>query len=95
MEEDIGLAGLLDRQAKLKRIGAILGVNPDGLKHICEKTNCVPSLKLGHAEWVQSIDTALEGKPLLLTGNYFLGLSIEDCISRSRSEFQRLQEILK
>ena len=87
--------GRLDRQAKLKRIGAILGVDPDGLKHICEKTNCVPSLKLGHAEWVHSIDTALAGKPLLLTGNYFLGLSIEDCISRSRSEFQRLQEILK
>jgi oxygen-dependent protoporphyrinogen oxidase len=40
---------------------------------------------------VRELDSLLAGKGLLLTGNYFIGLAIEDCVSRSLSEFRRLR----
>jgi UDP-galactopyranose mutase len=39
---------------------------------------------------VAEIDRLLQGQPLALTGNYFNGLAIEDCVLRSKAEWQRL-----
>jgi oxygen-dependent protoporphyrinogen oxidase len=36
------------------------------------------------------VDRLLAGMPLAVTGNWFAGLSIEDCVQRSRSEWERL-----
>ena len=47
---------------------------------------------MGHHEWLEKNDALLKGKKnLLLTGNYFGGMAIEDCVSRSKSEFARLK----
>ena len=53
-------------------------------------TNRLPSLVLGHTDLIAEIDSRLSGERLGLTGNYFAGVSIEDCLLRSRSEFERL-----
>lgn len=86
--------GILDRTAKLQRVGQVLGIAPERIDHIVEQTHLIPSLTVGHHELIHTIDELIGDKRLLLTGNYFAGLSIEDCISRSRSQFLRLQEIL-
>jgi len=39
---------------------------------------------------VRAVDQALARTPIYVTGNYFAGLSIEDCVLRSRDEAQRL-----
>jgi protoporphyrinogen oxidase len=39
---------------------------------------------------VGRIDTALAGIRLGLTGNWFQGVAIEDCLTRSRQECERL-----
>jgi len=41
-------------------------------------------------ELVRRIDQALAGTRLALTGNWFVGVSIEDCLTRSRQEMDRL-----
>jgi oxygen-dependent protoporphyrinogen oxidase len=84
--------GLLDHEAKLRRIGEVLGAGPGDFLGTVEKNdNLVPSLTVGHGGWLAETDRLLAGKRLLLTGNYFSGVAIEDCVSRSKSEFTRMK----
>lgn len=84
--------GKLDEDGRLKRACEVLGIERSIVEHVVMKENIVPSLKTGHAGLVEEIDSLISGKPLLLTGNYFSGLAIEDCISRSFGESIRLRK---
>jgi protoporphyrinogen oxidase len=79
---------------RLARICEVLGLERGKVEHVVEKTNRVPSLSPGHEKLVSELDGLLEGKPLLLTGNYFTGLSLEDCVTRSLMESERLKALL-
>ncbi len=85
---------LVSREAKLKRIAEVLGVKQGQLGHVVEKVNFVPSLKVGHNILVNSIEKSIAGSRLFLTGNYFDGMAIEDCVTRSLKEFSRLKSHL-
>ena len=50
----------------------------------------LPAPRVNHAAIVADIDGRLENTGLALTGNYFTGLAIEDCMARASSEWQRL-----
>jgi UDP-galactopyranose mutase len=53
----------------------------------------LPSPVLGHKDVVAGLDAALAAQPrLAVTGNWFAGLSIEDCVQRSRAEWQRVAD---
>jgi protoporphyrinogen oxidase len=67
-----------------------LGTNPDTAHSITWTTNRLPSLRTGHDQLVNRLDQLLRGKSLGITGNWFQGVSIEDCVTRSYSEHQRL-----
>jgi protoporphyrinogen oxidase len=82
----------LDTEGKLKRICTVLGVQPGQLEEVVAKDNHLPALRLGHQALIQELDLRLTGKPLALTGNYFTGVSLEDCVARSHREYQRLQQ---
>ncbi len=82
--------GLLDETGKLQRIGEVLGVARSRLEAIAGKTNRLPALRVGQQELIRAIDSHLSGIPLALTGNYFTGVSLEDCVTRSLMEFSRL-----
>lgn len=86
--------GLAGREAKLRRIAEVLGVQQDQLEHIVEKENYVPSLRVGHNDLTLELDQSISGARLFITGNYFGGMAIEDCVTRSYSEFKRLKGIL-
>lgn len=77
-------------ETKMRRITDVLGIAEDKIVHKYEVMNTVPSLRVGHREWLEKMDGMLAGKNLLLTGNYFGGMAIEDCVSRSLSESERL-----
>ncbi len=82
----------LDDKTKRSRITEVLGVSFAKIEHTVSKINTVPSLRMGHNQWLEKTDSLLKGKKnLLLTGNYFGGMAIEDCVSRSKSEFGRLR----
>jgi protoporphyrinogen oxidase len=80
----------LDRDAKLARAADVLGMTPNQIAHVALKENAIPALRVGHEETVRAVDSMIAGRRLLLTGNYFAGVAIEDCVSRSFAEFQRL-----
>lgn len=79
-----------DADAKLKRIGEVLKIDTEQLNNVYAKDNCLPSLVVGQEKLAAEIDTLTAGTPVYLTGNYFTGLAIEDCVSRSLLEFKRL-----
>ncbi|NTU53218.1 MAG: FAD-dependent oxidoreductase [Chlorobiaceae bacterium] len=84
----------LDDNAKFRRITDILGINLSKIEHTVTKKNVVPSLRLGHKEWAASTDQLLGSvRNLYMTGNYFGGMAIEDCVSRSREEFERMKAV--
>ncbi len=76
--------------SRLEVIAGVLGVAQAKLEHVAERQVVLPSPVLGHAETVAALDKVLTGTGLFLTGNYFDGLSIEDCVSRSAREVERL-----
>jgi len=86
--------GASDHESKLGRISEVLGVAREKLDLVVTTHNSVPSLRIGHDALIGEIDRLLSGKRLLLTGNYFSGVSIEDCISRSLDEITRLDTLL-
>jgi oxygen-dependent protoporphyrinogen oxidase len=82
-----GRAGL---DGKLERIAAVLGVERQELTDFVSRESLLPSPVVGHETLTGEIDRLCSGKALSLTGNYFLGLAIEDCVVRSHQEFMRL-----
>ncbi len=80
----------LPLERKLARIAEVLGVSVADLSEVAEKRAVMPSPVLGHAELVVELDRLLQGGKLALTGNYFGGLAIEDCVVRSKEEFARV-----
>ena len=82
----------LDDKTKRARITEVLGVSFSKIEHTISKINTVPSLRMGHHQWHEKSNAMLKGKQnLFLTGNYFGGMAIEDCVSRSKSEFERMK----
>lgn len=82
--------GVASLDEKLKRIAEVLKVGRQELTQFVVRESRLPSPVVGHEKLTAAIDRLTDRKALFLTGNYFLGLAIEDCISRSRAEFMRL-----
>lgn len=61
-----------------------------GLEDLVEKRTVLPSPALGHEKVVAEIDRLSAGRMLCVLGNWFAGLSIEDCVDRSRTEWARV-----
>ena len=80
----------LSAEQGLALAAEVLKVERGSLEHVVRRSVELPSPRLGHPELVAALDRALASAPLFVTGNYFDGLSIEDCVARSRLESARL-----
>ena len=83
----------ISREQKIERLCSILGVSPEDLEDVAEQQVMLPAPRLHHAAMVTEIKKLLDDPGLArlaLTGNYFDGLAIEDCVARSFTEWQRL-----
>jgi oxygen-dependent protoporphyrinogen oxidase len=83
-----------NQDAKLKKIADVIGIKKEQIEHVVTKNNFVPSLKVGHDKLIGTIEQSISASRLLLTGNYFDGMAIEDCVTRSLREFLRLKKLL-
>jgi protoporphyrinogen oxidase len=83
--------GRLDESARLARICGVLGVEQSAILSSISQANRLPALRLGHAERIEWIDQQIQPLSLGLTGNWFQGVSIEDSLVRTRSEYERLK----
>ena len=80
-------------ETKLQRMADVLKIERSDLGTrypLTEQRVTLPSPRVGHDQIVAAIDKALVGSPLAVTGNFFEGLAIEDCIQRSFAECDRL-----
>ena len=82
--------GQLTPNERIAAACAALDVSPDQAAAVAHATNRLPSLRKGHQRLIEALDQTLATRPLATTGNWFLGVSLEDCITRSRSEHERL-----
>jgi protoporphyrinogen/coproporphyrinogen III oxidase len=82
--------GGVPREVKLRRMSEILRVSVGELGDPVERGYTLPAPVLGHDQIVRDIDRCLAHERLTLTGNYFAGLAIEDCVHRSNSEWARV-----
>jgi hypothetical protein len=82
-------AGASSQENKLERIAQVLGTRNFG--QVVTAGHVIPSLRSGHKEKIAEIDGLIAGTPLMLTGNYFSGIAIEDCVSRSLQESGRIK----
>jgi UDP-galactopyranose mutase len=80
----------VSREEKVARMAAVLRVPREALGEVVEQRLTLPSPALGHAEIVAAVDRCLAGTRLAVTGNYFAGLAIEDCVQRSNAEWARI-----
>jgi UDP-galactopyranose mutase len=80
----------LTRAERLARALEVLKVTEADLLHLAERRCTLPSPALGHGTIVADLDHHLAGGRLMLTGNYFDGLAIEDCVGRSFAEWKRV-----
>jgi len=78
------------RAVRMKRVCDVLKVTEADFVHVADKHVSLPSPALGHGAIVAEIDRCLAGTRLLVTGNYFDGLAIEDCVLRSNAEWRRV-----
>ena len=82
--------GALAPATQVEHACRVLGIHEEQVAGIARAVNRLPALRAGHLERVSQIDALLAGSSLALTGNWFVGVSIEDCLSRSHQEFRRL-----
>lgn len=83
--------GRLDQVGKMVRISEILGLNsPTEIELVAHRENRLPSLRMGQKQRITELDALLADQSLALTGNWFTGVSIEDSLCRTASEFNRL-----
>ncbi|MDR0842641.1 MAG: FAD-dependent oxidoreductase [Acidobacteriota bacterium] len=89
----------VSREKKIERVCQVLGVSAQDLRDVAEQQVTLPTPRVGHAKIVDGIKGILAGADagksakfarLALTGNYFDGLAIEDCIARSFAEWRRM-----
>jgi len=79
-----------DADAQVTRICRVLGIVPEQIAGLSRVSNRLPALRAGHPDLVRKIDALLAGGPVAMTGNWFFGVSIEDCLTRSHQECERL-----
>lgn len=82
--------GTLGAGDQIERACAALGTTPDRIAAQARVQNRLPALRTGHDRLVQRLDEAIAGTRLAITGNWFLGVSVEDALTRSRGEVERL-----
>jgi UDP-galactopyranose mutase len=78
------------REEQLRRMGEVLRFQVRDLGEPEARRTLLPAPALGHDRIVADLDRVLAGRRLALTGNYFKGLAIEDCVQRSFDEFARI-----
>ena len=87
-------SGRVPLDAKLKRVAEVLRVRREELEQVVQRESQLPSPVVGHGALTDRIDQLASSGNLYVTGNYFAGMAVEDCIVRSRKEFDRLSRTL-
>jgi oxygen-dependent protoporphyrinogen oxidase len=82
--------GRLSGEGRMNRACEVLHLQPQDVLDTVDRHNRLPALRIGQQERIAEVDRLLAPLPLALTGNWFTGVSIEDCLTRSSQECRRM-----
>ncbi|HSM93004.1 MAG TPA: FAD-dependent oxidoreductase [Anaeromyxobacteraceae bacterium] len=80
----------VSREEKLRVAAECLGIGPADFAETVEASRTLPAPRLEQGAILAEMDAALAGESLAVTGNYMLGMSIEECVQRSFAEWERV-----
>ncbi|MDR2848643.1 MAG: FAD-dependent oxidoreductase [Bacteroidales bacterium] len=66
-----------------------LNIQPSDVTHHSVTTHVLPSLRIRHLNMTAQVANMKKDDNIYLLGNYFKGLSLEDCVQRSLEEAER------
>jgi protoporphyrinogen oxidase len=76
---------------ELNLICKVLGISESDIVETRSIEHNLPALRLQHLHMDEKVQAARKDKHIYLLGNYYYGLSLEDCVNRSKVEFERFQ----
>jgi len=74
---------------KMKLICRMLNVRMGDICARNEVKHLLPAMRLDHLDMAKRVDSMRNDRHIFLTGNYYYGLSLEDCIIRAKEEADR------
>jgi hypothetical protein len=80
----------ISEQERIKIAAQVLDVDQSAFSAIAHTQHRLPALRIGHGAWVEAIARLLHRLPIALVGNYFGGISLEDCAERALQQATRL-----
>lgn len=81
-----------DREHISGLVCKVLGIRQEDIVETKFTSHLLPSLGLQHRGMAQQIENVRSNDSVFMLGNYFHGLSLEDCVHRSFDEYARLSE---
>jgi len=70
----------------------VLDISPADILEIITVGHELPSPRIQHLHLDKQIENIRQNNSVYILGNYFYGLSLEDCVHRSKDEFERYRK---
>ncbi|MFV0539473.1 MAG: FAD-dependent oxidoreductase [Dysgonomonas sp.] len=81
--------GKRNKEETIKLICEVLGVSPTDIVEQTYTEHTLPAMRLQHLQMEEKVNEKRKNDSIYLLGNYFYGLSLEDCVNRSKMEAER------
>lgn len=81
--------GKKNKEETIKLICEVLGISPADIVEQRYTEHTLPAMRLEHLHMDEKVKAKQKDDAIYILGNYFYGLSLEDCINRSKAEAER------
>jgi protoporphyrinogen oxidase len=79
---------------KLELICKVLCISALDILEIKSMEHSLPAMRVQHLHMDEKVQAVRKDKNIYMLGNYYYGLSLEDCVNRSKDEFERFKNNL-
>jgi protoporphyrinogen oxidase len=80
-------------EGKFNLICKALNIRRSDVESWSEMTHALPAMRLNHLDMAGRTDAVRRDSHVYLTGNYYYGLSLEDCVIRAEREAERFARV--
>lgn len=74
---------------KTELISEVLGIPASDITEQASTEHILPAMRIEHLHMAKKVESKRKDDHIFLLGNYFYGLSLEDCVNRSKQEAER------
>lgn len=74
---------------KVKLICNVLNISEQDILETRSIEHSLPAMRIQHLHMDDKVEAVRKDKNIYLLGNYYYGLSLEDCVNRSKAEYER------